>query len=381
MNYHNVKNLYKNNICFFTSSKGWGGLERNMLVLARWMSDAGHHVEVVVPEGSETWLHGIHEKLNMNAIPSFSRHLNRGAANRWARGRSHDILWVRDRADLAFAGHASKAMGAALIMQQAMQIPQAKNAPWHVKRYRRVDAWVCGLEHLRRECLERTPLAADQCHVLPLPLDECWFTAPRTERHQAQISLGLELPKGTWLMGTVGRLDPGKGQQTALRALASLPEHVHWLFVGNNTVNNGVDERTALATLANELGLAERVHFLAAREDVLPVYDALDAFGMTSHAETIGTVTLEAMARKVSVVGTDAGGTSELLAEGRGLLCPPRNPKALAAAVLSLMNEDAVARKTRTDRGRAYAERCRPGQLIPAWEDLIQSVVESRRKA
>ena len=71
------------------------------------------------------------------------------------------------------------------------------------------------------------------------------------------------------------------------------------------------------------------------------MYDALDGFGMTSHAETIGTVTLEAMAREVPVVGTDSGGTSELLAEGRGTLCPPRNPEALAAAVRSTMSEDA----------------------------------------
>ena len=181
-------------------------------------------------------------------------------------------------------------------------------------------------------------------------------------------------------MGTVGRLDPGKGQQTALRALAYLPEHVHWLFVGNNTVNNGVDERATLEALAAELGLDGRVHILSAREDVLPVYDALDGFGMTSHAETIGTVTLEAMAREVPVVGTDSGGTSELLAEVRGLLCLPQNAKALAAAVRSTMSEDTGVLKARTERGRRYAERCRPGQLIPAWEELIGGVVESRRK-
>ena len=349
--------------------------------MASWMSAAGNHVEVVAPEGSETWAHGLNEGLIMNPTPSFSRNLNRGAANRWARGKSFDILWIRDRADLAFAGHAAQAMGAALVMQQAMQIPNAKNAPWHVRRYRRVDAWVCGLEHLRRECLERTPLEAEQCHVLPLPLDEKWFTSPALHRHQAQIELGLDLPNGTWLMGTVGRLDPGKGQQVALRALAELPEHVHWLFVGNNTINNGIDERTALQALASHLGVVGRVHFLEATEDVLPVYEALDAFGMTSDAETIGTVTLEAMARQVPVLGTDAGGTSELLADGRGVLFEAKNAEALAEAIRSLMDEGAEVRKVRTDRGRTFAERCRAETLIPAWEELIGEVVESRRKA
>ena len=352
-----------------------------MLVMAEWMSASGHDVDVVAPEGSPTWKQGHQKGMNMHPAPSFTKHLNRMTAQRWARGKHADVLWIRDRADLGFTGQAAQAMGAALIMQQAMQIPQTKNTPWHVRRYRRVDAWVCGLEHLRQECLARTPLLADQCHVLPLPLDQRWFDTPASDRVQSRISIGLTLPPQTWLMGTVGRLDPGKGQQTALRALKLLPDHVHWLFVGDNTVNNGTDEFAALHALASELGVSSRAHFLDAREDVLPVYDALDGFGMTSNAETIGTVTLEAMAREVPVVGTDAGGTSELLADERGWLCTTRDAEALAAAVLSLMNEDAAARKTRTDRGRAYAERCRPGQLIPAWEELIQSVVESRRKA
>ena len=53
---------------------------------------------------------------------------------------------------------------------------------------------------------------------------------------------------------------------------------------------------------------------------MLPVYDALDAFVMTSHAETIGTVTLEAMARRVPVVGSLAGGTvGTCWTKGRGI--------------------------------------------------------------
>ena len=56
-----------------------------MLILARWMRDAGHRVDVVAPEGSETWSHGLAEELHMHPTPSFTRHLNRGAANRWAR--------------------------------------------------------------------------------------------------------------------------------------------------------------------------------------------------------------------------------------------------------------------------------------------------------
>ena len=349
-----------------------------MLVMARWMRDAGHRVEVVVPVGSRSWHQALAWGLSLSPAPDLSSGMLKAPVSTWTRGKRFDVLWIRDRRDLAFAGRAVRGLGAALVMQQAMQIPRAKKAPWHWLRYRRVDAWVCGLQHLKAECLARTPIQEARCHVLPLPLDDRWFAPAETS---SAFREALALPEGTWLLGTVGRLDPKKGQRTALQALARLPEHVHWLFVGDNTVDNDRDERAVLVGHAESLGVTGRVHFLEARADVLPVYDALDAFVMTSDSETIGTVTLEALARKVPVIGTDAGGTSELLGAGRGQLVPPRNAEAMAEAVAVLMKESSEAVTDRTRKGRDYATKCRPSQLVPAWEELLASLVESKRKA
>lgn len=349
-----------------------------MLVMARWMRDAGHRVEVAVPVGSRSWLQGLEWGLPLSPAPDVSSGTLKGHASTWTRGKRFDVLWIRDRRDLAFSGRAARSLGAALVMQQAMQIPRAKNAPWQWLRYRRVDTWVCGLQHLKAECLARTPIDEARCHVLPLPLDDRWFAPAEAS---SAFREALELPEGAWLLGTVGRLDPKKGQRTALQALARLPEHVHWLFVGDNTVDNERDEREVLVERAHSLGVESRAHFLDARADVLPVYDALDAFVMSSDSETIGTVTLEALAREVPVIGTDAGGTSELLDDGRGLLVPPRNAEAMAEAVTVLMKESPEALANRMRRGRDYAAKCRPAQLIPAWEELLASLVESRRKA
>ena len=349
-----------------------------MLVMARWMRDAGHRVEVAVPVGSQSWLQGLEWGLSLSPAPDVSSGMLKGQISTWARGRQFDVLWIRDRRDLAFAGRVARRWGAALVMQQAMQILHVKKAPWHWLRYRRVDAWVCGLLHLKAECLARTPIDEARCHVLPLPLDDRWFGPGEAS---SAFRGALALPEGTWLLGTVGRLDPKKGQRTALQALARLPEHVHWLFVGDNTVDTDRDERAVLDAHAESLGVAGRAHFLDARADVLPVYDALDAFVMTSDSETIGTVTLEALAREVPVIGTDAGGTSEVLDAGRGQLVPPRNAEAMAQAVAVLMKESPEALTDRSRKGRDYAAKCRPSQLIPAWEELLASLVESRRKA
>jgi glycosyltransferase involved in cell wall biosynthesis len=351
-----------------------------MLVMARWMRDAGHRVVLSAPAESPTLKHAEKSGLDAAAAPEFSALSSRLAGRRWGRKRQADILWIRDRRDLDFGRHAAREMNAALVMQQAMQIPRTKNQPWHLKRYRAVDAWVCGLEHLKHECLDRTPLLEEQCHVLPLPLDSRWFEAGEMARLEARAALGLDLPPKAFLVGTVGRLDPGKGQRLALQALAMLPVDVHWVFVGDNTVNNGVDERAHLAILARELGLESRVHMLPG-QDSFPVYEALDAFGMVSASETIGTVTLEAMARRVPVIGSRAGGTPELLSDGRGHLFETGRPEDLARAVELVRNATAEHLAEVTTRARHWAEQSRAEELIPAWEELMEALGESRRKA
>ena len=110
--------------------------------------------------------------------------------------------------------------------------------------------------------------------------------------------------------------------------------------------------------LAKDLEIEHRVHFVAAQEDLAAIYDALDGFAMTSHSETIGTVTLEAMARKVPIIGTNAGGTSELLAMGRGQLILPQNAHALADAVKRMMTESRSSLDAQVQKGREYASAC-----------------------
>ena len=65
-------------------------------------------------------------------------------------------------------------------------------------------------------------MSEHRCHVLPLPLDERWFTTKSIDKREARQSLGLKLPPDVFLMGTVGRLDAGKGQRDALHALGTI---------------------------------------------------------------------------------------------------------------------------------------------------------------
>ena len=363
-----------------TSSIGWGGLERNLLVMAQWMDKAGHEVSYAAVEGSPSWEHAPSFGVTPEAIPHHPRRATVLDVRRWKQmSREADLVWIRAPRDLDVASRACRQTDTPLLMQQAMQISKPKTLWWHKRRYKAVNAWVSGLQSLRAESLANTPLRAPQTHILSLPLAPRWFDTTRVDAQTARRNLGLIVPDGVKLVGTVGRLDPGKGQRTALRALPLLPDHVHWLFAGDNTVNNGADEASQLKHLAAELGVNNRVHWLESRDDVLPVYDALDTFAMTSHAETIGTVTLEAMARRVPVVGSLAGGTKELLDGGRGIGFAPRDDRDLARAVHDILAMDDRATAEMCDAALNHALKSHPDALIPAWNDLLHQTIQSAR--
>lgn len=137
------------------------------------------------------------------------------------------------------------------------------------------------------------------------------------------------------LVGLVGRLDPMKDHATFLAAAARLAARdPYWHFV---CVGDGCAEYLArLYKLTDASGLAGRLTWVGARDDMRSVYSALDiAVSSSSFGEGFPNVVAEAMACERPCVVTDVG-DSALIVGKCGLVVPPRNPAALAAAIQQL---------------------------------------------
>jgi sugar transferase (PEP-CTERM/EpsH1 system associated) len=160
---------------------------------------------------------------------------------------------------------------------------------------------------------------------------------------------------GTIVLGAIGRMTGIKDPLTLVRAfielLATEPDaRVRLRLV---LVGDGPERERARRALA-EAGAAELAWLPGTRDDVPRLLRAMDVFVLSSLNEGISNTILEAMASGVPVVATRVGGNAELVLEGlTGLLVPPADETALAAAVRRYLREPALRR----EHARAARER------------------------
>ncbi len=153
-------------------------------------------------------------------------------------------------------------------------------------------------------------------------------------------------------VGILAALRPEKDHATflhaAARIVATRPE-VRFLVVGDGPCRNGIE------SLIAELGLGDHVDLTGARSDVAQLLHGMDVVTLCSHTvECFPMALLEAMAAERPAVCTAVGGIPEMVVDGvTGLLVPPRDPEALANALLDVLSDPERARKM----GRAARER------------------------
>ena len=171
----------------------------------------------------------------------------------------------------------------------------------------------------------------------------------------------------------VGRLDPQKGVDVLLRALAiarNRCDNLHLLVAGSGP------DRESLTALARQLGLASHVHFLGWREDVPALMRAADLFVMPSRWEGMPNAVLEAMSMGLPVIATRAEGSAELVRDGEtGRLVAIDDESGLASAIVeSACN--AGLRALWGERGQAVArDEYSLGTMIARYEQLFESLL------
>jgi glycosyltransferase involved in cell wall biosynthesis len=232
--------------------------------------------------------------------------------------------------------------------------------------------------HVDRVSLRSADRVVTVCRAFELKLAACGVTPDRirilhnsvmpfspvstSERAELRSRLGVGTDEAVVL--TIGRLSREKGHAVLLRALQQLRSiRRKWRLI---LVGMG-SERETLVRLARSLGLSEHVLFAGSHADVRPFYGIADVFALPSLSEGSANVLLEAMAAKIPIAATNAGGNTEIILHNEtGLVVPIGDSQCLASAIAQLLGEPdlasrlaeaAVARVTREFSAEQY--RCR----------------------
>jgi len=219
------------------------------------------------------------------------------------------------------------------------------------------------------------PPGVDTTRFYPIPEDE------------ARAVIGV--PSGNCMILFVGRIEPLKGIETLLRAIALMLQteeieecNYYLAIIGGEPDGNGDDmnsEMARLQKLSRELGIHDTVIFLGKRsQETLPYYySAAQVVVVPSLYESFGMVALEAMACGVPVIASQVGGLPYLVQDGKtGYVIPDGNPEILKQRLMQLIETPAL-REEMCSQAVEYARSYDWSLIAKKVADLYKSVLEN----
>ena len=170
-------------------------------------------------------------------------------------------------------------------------------------------------------------------------------------KHPTNIRRELGLAEDAFLMLSVGELLPRKNQQVIIRALGILKDpSIHYILCGKGR------QLEELQQLAEANGVAEQVHFLGYRKDVLDIYGQTDLLAFPSRREGLGLAGLEGMYCGLPLVSSNASGPRDYMENGKtGFMYDPDDAEGFAEGIRTL-KEDVSLRKACGEYNRSAME-------------------------
>ncbi|NLG60033.1 MAG: glycosyltransferase [Gammaproteobacteria bacterium] len=334
-----------------------GGLERVVIDLASAQAEAGHDCQVVclfeagtlAPEltarGVRVIECGKRDGADAHALWRLRRAL---AAQR------PDVLHSHNDTPHYYAMVAALGLGLRRVVNtrhgMGAQSPASRRERLFRQSMRLADVSVAVSEAAGRRLAKAGLVATHKIRVLPNGIHPGPFR-PRDPRSREVLACSLGLPPETRLVGFVGRLNWAKDLPTLVAAFARVRaryDDVALVLVGEG------EERARIESEIAAAGLGDRVFLLGDRHDVPELLAAFSIFAMSSVSEGYSIALLEACASALAIVATEVGGNGEIVKDHiNGLVVPPSDPEALAAALIRLLADPGLATRMGS-AGRAW---------------------------
>ena len=364
--------------------RGWGGQPSRILIGSRELARRGHDVAIAAPGDGElaararaaglTVFGGFRFYKPKRAL-SFVRDVV--ALRRVIRSWKPAILHSHGSQDTWTTVVANRLGGERLphVLTRHNSKHVACNAANRYLYGRALDMLVVvsgGVLERYEEFFRRGIMDPAAIPIIPSSIDFPRFDAP-LDRDAARRGIGA--PAGAPLIGSFGRLVTDKGHDVLIRAFAGVRSARPGAILA---IAGAGREEPALRALAASLGLSESVRFLGFRNDLPELTAALDVSVLASvDCDASPAVVKEAMYLRRPVVVTDIGGLREMVEDGvTGLIVPPRDPGALARAILRVLSDEEGARAMGARGREVVRTRYSVSALADAYERAYATLLE-----
>ncbi len=204
-----------------------------------------------------------------------------------------------------------------------------------------------------------------------------------SERSVRAVKRQLRLTGNEFVIGVVGEVIARKGQLYLVQALEEIGKQISnpkLVFLGRFHRNEPYSGQIRSLLLHN--GQFRKTKWLGVRSNVEDFMSAFDVCVVPSLEEPLGLVAIESMAAGTPVVTTTVGGLPEIVRhEVNGLLVPPRDPSALAAAIVRLANDSDLRRRLSENGKQTAFRQFDPRSLTEQVISIYQRVLADRQAA
>jgi glycosyltransferase involved in cell wall biosynthesis len=343
-------------LCFFNTTRFWGGGEKWHFETADYLASRGHQVFSVVHPGSP-----LHRRLvdkPIDVLPmavsnlSFLNALKIRTLARWFRSQQIQTVIFNGSSDVKLGAPAAGLAGVpAVVYRRGLAVP-VKNSLLNRWLYGRcITHFLTNSEATARLLFQHlvVPHAAEKTHTIYNGIDLAHFS-------DSEPAASHRIQCGKIVIGTAGRLETEKGHDRLVAAVSVLNASgldFELLIAGEGS------QRQALANQIAHEGLSGKVRFSGFVTDMPGFMRRIDIFVFPSLWEGFGYAAAEAMAAGRPVVAFDVSCNREVIDhEVSGLLVPPADIEALAGAILRL------ARGPRLENPDGPARTCPRGRLV-----------------
>lgn len=374
-------------ICFVSTARKWGGGERLLASLVGGIADLGQDVALVARRDTPLARWGREQsQLPLLELPGRGRDpLSLWRLRRWLVENRFDLLLLNDPHAITSGGVATLGLPTKKVGMRHTIFPV--NSAW--KHNRLLDHVICVAEAAQREC-RQAGIDPARTSVVYAGLEQPQVDPTNVARLRAMFHNAAGHQTDSHLLA-LGSLLPVKGFDTIIRALArGVAAGRRWrLWLAGEG-----QQREALETLADSLGIAERVHFLGFRKDIGDLLTAADLLVSASHFEGLSLVLVEAMLAGCPLVATPVGGNREALCvdEAGGspyaITFTPGDVRGLVGALQQGLEPEASQRRAAAAQqwaNESFSVRHMAGQHLQIYRQLVggessQEIASRRRR-